>query len=294
MSFLNQNPFLAFNKHQRSGLLILAVLIVVVQVAFFWVNSQTDFQPNSKHPQDLSAIQKQIDSLKSIEPPKDTIYPFNPNYITDYKGYLLGMSLEEIDRLHAFRDLGKYVNSADEFQEVTQVSDSLIDVISPSFKFPEWVNKNTKISSTSSQLEKNAFEKPIKKVDLNTADVEQLKKINGIGDKLSERIISFRNRLGGFLVDAQLYDVYGLDSMVVKRALDKFTVLTPPTIEKIELNEATYDQLRSIVYINGKLAGKILDYRRVKGTIKSLEELTKIEDFPADRLPSIALYLYLK
>ncbi|MDP2058094.1 MAG: helix-hairpin-helix domain-containing protein [Flavobacteriaceae bacterium] len=294
MSFLKQNPFLAFNKHQRSGLLILAVLIVILQVAFFLVNSQTDFQPNSKHPQDLSAIQKQIDSLKSIEPPKDTIYPFNPNYITDYKGYLLGMSLEEINRLHTFRALGKYVNSADEFQEVTQVSDSLIEVISPSFKFPEWVKKNTKISSTSSQIEKNAFEKPVKKVDLNTADAEQLKKINGIGDKLSERIISFRNRLGGFLVDAQLYDVYGLDSVVVKRTLDKFTVLTKPAIEKIDLNEATYDQLRSIVYINGKLAGKILDYRRINGTYKSLEELTKIEDFPADRLPSIALYLYLK
>lgn len=294
MSFLKQNPFLAFNKHQRSGLLILAVLIVIVQVAFFLVNSQTDFQPNSKHPQDLSAIQKKIDSLKSIEPPKDTIYPFNPNYITDYKGYLLGMSLEEINRLHTFRALGKYVNSANEFQEVTQVSDSLIEVISPSFKFPEWINKNTKISSTSSQLEKSTFEKPIKKVNLNTADAEQLKKINGIGDKLSERIISFRNRLGGFLVDAQLYDVYGLDSVVVKRTLDKFTVLTKPAIEKIDLNEATYDQLRSIVYINGKLAGKILDYRRINGTYKSLEELTKIEDFPADRLPSIALYLYLK
>ncbi len=294
MSFLKQNPFLAFNKHQRSGLLILAVLIVIVQVAFFLVNSQTDFQPNSKHPQDLSAIQKKIDSLKSIEPPKDTIYPFNPNYITDYKGYLLGMSLEEINRLHTFRALGKYVNSANEFQEVTQVSDSLIEVISPSFKFPEWINKNTKISSTSSQLEKSTFEKPIKKVNLNTADAEQLKKINGIGDKLSERIISFRNRLGGFLVDAQLYDVYGLDSVVVKRTLDKFTVLTKPAIEKIDLNEATYDQLRSIVYVNGKLAGKILDYRRINGTYKSLEELTKIEDFPADRLPSIALYLYLK
>jgi DNA uptake protein ComE-like DNA-binding protein len=298
MSFLNQHPFLAFSKHQRSGLLVLAFVIVIVQVVYFWINLQTDSQPNSKHPHYLSAIQKQIDSLKSIEPPKDTIYPFNPNYITDYKGYILGMSLEEINRLHEFRALGKFVNSSGEFQEITQVSDSLLKVISPSFKFPDWVNKNLNHNSgyadNDHQNRKEVSEKPTVKEDLNTADAEQLKKINGIGDKLSERIISFRNRLGGFLVDAQLYDVYGLDSIVVQKTLNKFTVLTPPKIEKIELNEATYDQLRSIAYINGKLAGKILDYRRANGNFKNLEELTKIEDFPINRLPSIALYLYLK
>lgn len=298
MSFLNQHPFLAFSKHQRSGLLVLAFVIVIVQVVYFWVNLQTDSQPNSKHPHYLSAIQKQIDSLKSIEPPKDTIYPFNPNYITDYKGYILGMSLEEINRLHEFRALGKFVNSSGEFQKVTQVSDSLLKVISPSFKFPDWVNKNLNHNSgyadNDHQNRKEVSEKPTIKEDLNTADAEQLKKINGIGDKLSERIISFRNRLGGFLVDAQLYDVYGLDSIVVQKTLNKFTVLIPPKIEKIELNEATYDQLRSIAYINGKLAGKILDYRRANGNFKNLEELTKIEDFPINRLPSIALYLYLK
>lgn len=298
MSFLKQNPFLAFNKHQRSGLLILVLVVVVLQIVFFWTRSQPGFKSELKPTQDILAIQKQIDSLKSVELPKDTVYPFNPNYITDYKGYLLGMSVDEIDRLHAFRALGKFVNSAGEFQEATQISDSLLETISPSFKFPDWVNKKTKYNPTYSgeenQSRKEVSEKPIVKEDLNKANVEQLKKINGIGDKLSERIVSFRNRLGGFVADTQLYDVYGLDSVVVQRTLAKFTVLSSPAIEPIELNEATYDQLRTIIYINGKLAGKILDYRRTNGAFKNIEELTKIEDFPIDRLSSISLYLYLK
>lgn len=298
MSFLKQNPFLAFNKHQRVGLLVLASVVVVLQIAYFWVRPQPGYKSGMKPDQDILAIQKQIDSLKAVEPPKDTVYPFNPNYITDYKGYLLGMSVDEIDRLHAFRASGKFVNSAEEFQKTTQISDSLLEAISPSFKFPDWVNKKTKYdpahSDGDNKNRKEVPEKPTVKEDLNTANVEQLKKINGIGDKLSERIVSFRNRLGGFVADAQLYDVYGLDSVVVQRALARFTVLSPPAIEPIELNEATYDQLRSIVYINGRLAGKILDYRRANGPFKSLEELTKIEDFPANRIPSIALYLYLK
>ena len=37
---------------------------------------------------------------------------FNPNYISDYKGYELGMSLAELDRLHKFRASGNYIYSA--------------------------------------------------------------------------------------------------------------------------------------------------------------------------------------
>ena len=49
------------------------------------------------------------------------------------------MSLEEIDRLLAFRKTNKFVNSKREFQQVTKVSDSLLNKISPYFKFPDWV-----------------------------------------------------------------------------------------------------------------------------------------------------------
>ena len=82
-----------------------------------------------------------------IENRKPKMYPFNPNYITDYKGEQLGMSLLEIDRLLAFRENNKFVNSKDEFQKVTKVSDSLLHKIAPYFKFPEWVVKKDKQSS---------------------------------------------------------------------------------------------------------------------------------------------------
>jgi hypothetical protein len=46
------------------------------------------------------------------------------------------MSVQEID-LMEYRKGNKYVNSPKEFQAVTQVSDSLLNV-SPYFKFPDW------------------------------------------------------------------------------------------------------------------------------------------------------------
>jgi hypothetical protein len=44
-------------------------------------------------------MQSKIDSIKALNRIYCKVYPFNPNFITDYKGYKLGMSVQEIDRL---------------------------------------------------------------------------------------------------------------------------------------------------------------------------------------------------
>ena len=79
-------------------------------------------------------LQEQFDSLKQRER-KDQIYPFNPNYISLSKGYQLDLSLEEIERLHRFRNSGKFANSVAEFKAVTQVSSDWIIKHSPYLNF---------------------------------------------------------------------------------------------------------------------------------------------------------------
>jgi len=280
-----------FNKQERSGIFFLLFFIISVQLGYYLCQSNTENQSSPfKHD---AVVQAEIDSLKAISLKKDTIrvYPFNPNFITDFKGYTLGMSVEEIDRLNDFRKSDKFVNSALEFQNVTKVSDSLLSTISPYFKFPEWTqNRKPKPSntSTSSYTAKKVIWK-----DLNTATAEDLKKISGIGEKLSARIIKFRDRLGGFLIDDQLYDVYGLEADVVERALKQFKVITKLDIAKINVNTATAEELSKLIYLQKHVAESIVNYRNLNGSINSLNELVKIEEFPAERINRIALYLSL-
>jgi hypothetical protein len=128
------------NKRQRNGIFFLVLLIILLQFVFSLVNFSSDALEDI-NPLERIAFQKQIDSLKAIEieKRKPKIFPFNPNYITDYKGEQLGMSILEIDGLLMFRKTGKFVNSKREFQQVTKVSDSLLRKISSYFKFPDWV-----------------------------------------------------------------------------------------------------------------------------------------------------------
>ncbi len=286
-----------FNKQERSGIFFLLLIIILIQVGYylvqrFSVNNTTSFYLDSE-------LQGKIDSLKQEALQRDsiTIYPFNPNFISDYKGYTLGMSTIEIDRLHHFRKQNKYVNSSKEFQNVTLISDSLLKHIAPYFKFPDWVNANKKTKTpptSSSNLSRDGISKKEGYKDLNTATIEDLKQVNGIGEKLSARIIKFRDRLGGFLVAEQLYDVYGLKEEVVKRALNRFKVLNTPKIKKININTASVEMLTKLIYLQEDVAIDLVNYRNSKGTIDSFEELINIENFPAKKIERIALYLSLK
>ena len=137
-NFEARNVYFKFTKQQRTGIFLLFGIIIVLQLVYFYV----DFNLPEKtfaEKEEWMSLQSKIDSLKLIKyKDKPKIYLFNPNFISDYKGYKLGMSVQEIDRLLAFRKENKYVNSAKEFQEVTQISDSLLNMISPLFKFPDW------------------------------------------------------------------------------------------------------------------------------------------------------------
>lgn len=296
------------------------LIIVLLQIGyFFFLNFPQNASPDSLVVD--QELQSQIDRLKKAALEKDSvkIYPFNPNFITDYKGYVLGMSSDEIDRLHAFRKQKKFANTPEEFQKVTQVSDSLLDAISPYFKFPEWTQKRNKRSpvvdrpysgnekplsednrrgSSSSPLAPEGYLRETdtrtgETSDLNAATAEDLRQIYGIGEKLSARIVKFRDRLGGFLVDEQLYDVYGLEPDVVDRTFKKFRVLHPPEIQKININQATAEEIAKLVYIQKQVAERIVDYRNGNGGILSMDELKNIEDFPSDKISRIALYLSL-
>ncbi|WP_235856471.1 ComEA family DNA-binding protein [Flagellimonas oceanensis] len=164
----------------------------------------------------------------------------------------------------------------------------MLNEISPYFKFPDWV-KNTQIAAK----KESRFKKASAVKDLNSATAEELKSVCGIVGTLSERMVKFRDRLGGFLVDGQLYDVCGLKPEVVERALLKFQVLKPPWVNEININKAGVEELSRLIYKNKSLAFNIIEYRDKNGLFASLQELSQVDQFPTKKLDRIALYLSL-
>jgi DNA uptake protein ComE-like DNA-binding protein len=286
--------FLSFTNKQKLAIAILAALIIGFQFLLFIKNTYISEEDLGKQ-KTWMHNQKFIDSVATTnKKSKYKIYPFNPNFISDFKGYQLGMSTKEIDRLLAFRKLGKFANSPKEFQQVTKISDSLLQVMQPYFKFPDWVtqknNSNYK-SSYKSNWKEFPKKEAIKVIDINQANKEDLMKISGIGDAISDRIIAYRTSLGGFVDQAQFEEIWGLSTEVVQKMNQYFSISGNSLAKtKIKINDASIKELGEFVYFRYPISKNIVTYRSMNGDIK-IEDLAKIKGFPFDKIKIIALYL---
>jgi len=346
-----------FNRSQRRGILILLGLIFMVQLVI--VFGDRFYKPQAVSYQIPAELQKEYDSLRQIALQKQQkkIYPFNPNYLTDYKGYYLGLNLEQIDRVLAFRKQGKYFQSKTQFKDVAGLSDSLFKALEPYIKIPVYKTYKsykagvTKISTTDinsttaedlqsingigqvlsariikfrnaiggftdkSQLNKvyglepdvvqrvwQKFKivknsKPVVAIvqkPVNTATAEDYKQVYGIGDKLAERIVKYRNKIGGFTIPEQLNDVYGLKPEVVANFWRYFKIEHPAKISlRINVNDANIKELSKNPNISYQLARKIISYRTLHGAFHTFDELLKVPDYPENRHKQICLYLSL-
>lgn len=279
-----------FDRRKRSGMLLLCALILGVLVFKLWYTPKEDIVLSDTEKSEVAHFQAQVDSLKQLEIKrrKPKIYPFNPNYITDYRGYTLGMSTEEIDRLHHFRESDNWINSAADFKRVTKVSDSLLNAISPYFKFPEWV---TNPKPKKQYTPKKKWKTYDQKGKLNSITLSHLMSLEGMQEEDAQKILRHQSKLGGYLVDQQIYDVYGVATKLKREVLNHYTVKDKPTVTLINVNTATASDLSTIPLLNFDLAKEIVDYRILREGIKSLEELRNLDGMTDYKFERIRLYL---
>lgn len=152
-----------------------------------------------------------------------------------------------------------------------------------------------------------------KKININEADVAQLMKIPGIGSKLANEIIQYKNKNGNFTYMEQLLDIPGLGEKKLNRIKNfidlpeknskdisssnyknsgKITISEAPV--KIDLNTATAEQLCEIPYIGPKTAQSIIEYRNKNGLFHNLEEIKNIPRIGEKTYNKLKAYLYIK
>ena len=140
------------------------------------------------------------------------------------------------------------------------------------------------------KAEKIKKSKTIEVKDLNTSTAADLTQVRGIGAVFSQRIVKYRKRLQGFDELDQLYEVYGLDSLVVEKVKRQFKIKTKPKCAKIPVAEFTMEVLLRISYLSKSEAKKIIGLRTRKRNL-SLENLRSEPGFDFLKIERLALYL---
>ncbi len=137
-------------------------------------------------------------------------------------------------------------------------------------RFPREYNHQEEKTVAPRQERKNVM------INLNEADSAMLEALPGIGERLSARIIKYRNRLGGFHEIAQLKEVFGLQDSVLNILVSRVFVPPNAVLTTLDVNKCSYADFRRHPYMGHAFTKSLVAFRQTHGEIKTVEELYQL------------------
>lgn len=241
----------------------------------------------------LANLEEQEKIRKSHTPKNEisaVLQPFDPNTADSVLLRQLGLPVYIVRNILKYRAKGGVFRSPESFSRIYGLKEEVYQKLKPYITIAPLVSASHVRTDTFRQLKDTIPYVPKYEegtiVDLNKADTSILKRIPGIGSTLARMIVVYRQRLGGFYDVSQLQEVphVGVE-------LNKWFVVTPAGLHKIQVNSASLDKLRSHPYMDFYKAKAIMEYRRKRGKIKGLSQLSMFEEFTEKDLKRLSPYL---
>jgi len=217
--------WLVFSKRDRTASVILLLLIsVIIVLPYFFTARKTEIHIDKTLQAELDQYllnnprennQPVYASSKKDTAITDTIkqelFYFDPNTLSEEGFVKLGLSPKTAHTIINYRSKGGYFKNAEDIRKIYSLSKTDADRIVPYIRMETARDKkeysyNKKPAPVPS--------KQYKSLDINTATPEEWKTFPGIGDAIANRIVKFRNSIGGFKNVEQVGKTYGLSDTV--------------------------------------------------------------------------------
>jgi len=127
-------------------------------------------------------------------------------------------------------------------------------------------------------------------VDLNNADTLTLQLIHGIGPAFANRIVRYRERLGGFVNPEQLLEVYGFTPTLLNH-IEGYLEIDSSAVKQIDINHATLKELTRHPYMEYYQARDIVRLRDLGTHFGSIDDLRAIPSMADSTLKRLLPYL---
>ena len=186
---------------------------------------------------------------------------FNPNTVTVEELCRLGFTLKQAESIDNYRAKGGKFRRKEDFSKSYVVADSVYRRLEPFIRIPL--------------------------LDINAADSSAFDGLPGIGGYFASKMVSYREKLGGYSYPEQLMDIYHLDEDKYLKFSDLITVGDAPLPFKLWTLPA--DSLRLHPYIGNWQTAKAIElYRknnpRSRWTVKGLEDAGILDSVAAAKL----------
>lgn len=294
--------FFYFSKGERRAILFLLTLLFVL-VSFGILVPLGEEESIAQDQKEIEEIKEFLAGIHEIEEKKHLQYsydkpqkrevvlvPFDPNSADSIELLQLGLPSFIAHNIMKYRKAGGVFRTADDFSRIYGLSSEKYKILKPYINISEAFQRKQDTLYYAKKVEKDTlvtYKYPEGTlVDLNEADTTELKKIPGIGSGIARAIVAYRNHLGGFYERTQLKEVKYINEDMLK-----WFKLGNSPIHRINANKAGLDKLRAHPYMNFYQAKVIIEYRRKKGKLKSLSQLSLYEEFTEKDLERLSHYL---
>lgn len=238
-----------------------------------------------------------MEQKNGITPPtsEKCLHSFDPNTVDSLTLIGFGLKAWKVKNFLHYRAAGKVFRSATDMGNTYGWTEEDVAMLEPYVVVGEiYSKKEVKRGKEWGKRERKEEEHErvsnkfhaLTQVDVNTADTALLRRIPGIGEKISDAIVRYRQRLGGFHSVNQLLEI----KIVSPELLEWFTV-SPAAVQKIHLNKASFQALNSHPYISYEQTKALLQYIRLYGEVKDEEMLLSTGIFTKEDLERLRPYI---
>lgn len=268
--------WLYFTKRERIGaLLLLATIFSSFLIPEIYAGLKDPNIPLSSRP-----IPKPV---RAVPEP----FSFDPNTATEQDFIALGLPQKTIRSILNYREKGGRFRAQEDLGKIYSLKQEDFERLRPfvrihhtqtpkSYGQHAYKGRFTRFPPKHDSIRPQpyTFQKKPKKpgmTNINTASLEAWQELPGIGTWRAERIIRYRESLGGFIEPEQVGETFGIPDSVFQKIQP--LLAGGGVLRTLNVNTATFDELKAHPYLTAKDAGVLVAKRAQNGPVSSATEL---------------------
>ena len=310
-----------FTKKEKVGVISLLLFTLIVFAARFFISPQQEIEAEPV------VVVSQEDNVKQTEEhqnspqpsvaPKQTysLFYFDPNTADSAAFVRLGLRPYIAKNIIKYRSKGGKFRMPEDFSRIYGLTPQKMEELRPYIRIaepPAIPKQSSAATATFPKQESKSIGDTIAlasptnashqtivrqekyplgtKVDINTADTTELKKIPRIGTSFAKRIVKYREILGGYHTVAQLKEVYGITPEMYDAILP-WMMIEDEKVNQLPVNQLSIERLRAHPYLNFYQAKAIVELRQRKGKLSGMSDLQLLEEFSDADFQRLTPYL---
>lgn len=292
------SDFFYFNRSDRTVLLFFLVLAVICSSLMFFAGRDEQATPAGaidsayvpKQPISSPNGQPQSQYFR-VAPRKVERFAFDPNTADSTELLRLGLQDWQVRNIYKYRAAGGVYRRPQDFARLYGLTQKQYRELEPYIRISSDYAPAADLFPREKSAPRDTTRrypaklKATERIDLNLADTSELVRVPGVGSYFARQIVHYRQRLGGFYHVRQLLEIEDFP----REAIPYFEL--SDHIQKININSLKLNELKRHPYINYYQAKAIMDYRRLRGPLSSLNDLRLLKDFTPEDIDRLNHYV---